>query len=342
MTRLKLSIRPPKTRRPRQFFVDAFPCHIGRALENDLPLPYDSISGRHLVLEQNDEGEVFATDLGSTNGTHTSRMRLLPKNPMRLELPAKLRLGNVSLKVESATADIPAFTMAQSSTELRAIVDEMARQACDEDTHPFFEILSGPGSGQRILLVPDDQDRLIGTVEDCHITLALKGLPDHLATLLWKDGRCWLRAETEQLTMDDEPLQGHRLLRSGDRFAVGVAELLFFDPLEEHLEVLTPGKLPDPPESRDDAMPAEQPESPEDEELADQTVQDQDLEESAPPTPPADSPAEEIRRAVERTQKNDALKASRLSGLGVVELLLLVMAVVFLIATVVLLAVVLI
>ncbi len=67
---------------------------IGRAVDNALQLPENSISRYHAFLGQDDEGQVRLTDLGSTNGTYLNGRRLPPKTPAPVRDGDRVQFGS--------------------------------------------------------------------------------------------------------------------------------------------------------------------------------------------------------------------------------------------------------
>jgi hypothetical protein len=78
--------------------LDAHPVTIGRAANNDVPLPTDEYaSGRHARVEPRRDG-VWVSDVGSTNGTFVNGIRLTRER--RLAPGDILRVGETDLRFE--------------------------------------------------------------------------------------------------------------------------------------------------------------------------------------------------------------------------------------------------
>ncbi len=318
MQRVKLLVDPPKSGDRREILIECFPLQLGRSLQNDVPLAFPSVSGRHLLVDRGDDGIITITDLDSTNGTHVGNQPLPPRQARTIELPTRLRLGEIRIELDYADQIEPQFTMAQSSTELRRMVDDVVSQApAPEDTRPFFEILSGPGCGLRHFVETDGRDSIIGTDTDADIPLQLTGLPDRLATLCWDGPRIWLDPHDPHIEFEHSPLTKRHLLHSGDRFIICSLELLYFDPLEDALVSMDPGD--DQPSPSSSAPPVENENS------------------SGQPdiVPPEESTLAEATAVPDGPRENDDGPRS----LGAVEIVLLSMSIFFLTATLVLLAV---
>jgi pSer/pThr/pTyr-binding forkhead associated (FHA) protein len=82
---------------------------FGRKPDNDCQIADPYVSGRHGTIEIV-QGEVFLTDVGSTNGTIVNDARL-PANQRTLLQPHDvIKLGQLELRVVSAQSDEPAST----------------------------------------------------------------------------------------------------------------------------------------------------------------------------------------------------------------------------------------
>lgn len=318
MTRLKLTIDRPERNDRREILVERFPFHIGRALRNDLPLLSPSVSSEHLIIDW-DSGQLMVTDLNSTNGTRVGDRRLSPHQAVAVELPASVRIGDVAVQVCATESCETLFTMAESATRVREMVDEVVRESnARDETQPFFEILSGPGSGRRFSMEPEADQKSIGTDEDCDIYLALSELSGPLATVVWDDSHCWLIPDEAVVEYNGTALDERRRLVSGDRFVIGSAELLYYDPLEDALASL---------ESTDDQR---------------RTIPTTD---AAGNDDDGDSDAEQISQQMPAAPEPTPATAQPITDdgpaeFGAIEVILLAMSVVFLLGTIALLIVV--
>lgn len=72
---------------------------FGRRAGNDLRLSDPYVSGSHGLIEIKD-GEVWITDLGSTNGTFVNGERIDPNRRVRLTPDDLLKVGNLELRIE--------------------------------------------------------------------------------------------------------------------------------------------------------------------------------------------------------------------------------------------------
>lgn len=330
MTCLELTVQTSDESSESEILADHFPFCLGRSFRNDLPLPYRSVSDRHLIINSADEETLSVTDAGSTNGTYVDDRRLPVDRQVNVELPVRLRLGDVYVTIRHAAGERSGFTMAQSSTQLRQLVDEAVHQSdVDDGSRPFIEILSGPDTGRRLSLQPEGSPQTIGSVSETDLHLDITGFPGEIATLFWRDGGFWIAPDAAGIQLGDAPIEEHRRLRSGDRFSIGPVELLFFDPLEQQLQVLEPGMHQRPPR-RSNASTTPPPST----ESAPRMDDEESLNDNLSPTS-EDDPLEALEDATKKPADGSD-KATSAAGLGVVELMLLVVSLVSLIGTVLL------
>ena len=80
------------------FSLDSHPLTIGRATNNDVPLPEDEYaSGRHARFEPRRDG-IWVEDIGSTNGTFVNGIRLTRER--KLTPGDVVRIGETDLRFE--------------------------------------------------------------------------------------------------------------------------------------------------------------------------------------------------------------------------------------------------
>ena len=68
---------------------------LGRAKNNDITINNQSISKLHAHFTSNKKGEIFITDIKSSNGIKLNKKRILPNKPTQLNPGDSLRFGEV-------------------------------------------------------------------------------------------------------------------------------------------------------------------------------------------------------------------------------------------------------
>ncbi|RAL20159.1 hypothetical protein DL240_18245 [Lujinxingia litoralis] len=308
MRRLHISIQTSDGKRARQAIADHFPFRLGRQLDNDLPIPFTSISGRHLSIDLQGE-QILVTDLGSTNGTFIGTHRLSSHHPTAVAQHHPLRIGDLTLNMHLVDASNEPYTTAQSATSLHQQVHHALDESDASELQAFFEILSGPGSGRRFALGGEARITLGGSRE-ASICLPDASLPDQVATVHTEASRYILTPlGTAELLLDQQPVQSPTPVASGARLQIGSCELLLYDPLEA---LVAPRNLPSPA-SRPTVNLSE-------EQTAPPPTTDSPAPETSPPPPEPD--AAPARASTERKPTALSLSAPARPRLGLEHLLL--------------------
>ncbi len=71
---------------------------IGRSSSCDITVDDRQMSGKHGIFEINSIGQIFYTDLGSTNGSFLNNNQIVSKIPFRIT--ETLRLGNTFIVID--------------------------------------------------------------------------------------------------------------------------------------------------------------------------------------------------------------------------------------------------
>lgn len=90
---MKLTFYPSDSE-PKTFSVAKHSLIIGRSPSCDIPLIIEGISRQHCRIEYKN-GDLFLTDLGSTNGVFIDGRRIQPKTPIRYQTFLPLSIGAI-------------------------------------------------------------------------------------------------------------------------------------------------------------------------------------------------------------------------------------------------------
>lgn len=252
MYRLFLRIFPPEDT-PRDVLIDQFPATLGRSLENDLPLPFLSVSGRHLELRSH-PGGLELIDLGSTNGSFLNEARLTPGTPYPVSGPFSLRLGDLPIDAipeklapssptssqdETATGVAVSFTSAHSQTALHAIIADL--DADDQNPKvPYLEVLNSPHQALHLpldLLVPNFLSST--PIPSLRSGKSEEATGNDLAELVWQDQTFVLTPLQEGWQLDATPVDGPLSVQNGMILTHMDLSFRFVDPLETALQILS-------------------------------------------------------------------------------------------------------
>lgn len=115
---------------------------IGRRPHNDIVLDNGMVSGDHAVLVTDEEGHVYAQDLGSRNGTVVNGEMI---TRVRLRTGDVIKIGGYKLRFFSDLEDEEEHARVDVDTQTGTEADDAAAEAA---TTPLLRMLSGPQAGR--------------------------------------------------------------------------------------------------------------------------------------------------------------------------------------------------
>lgn len=89
-----------------EFDITQNTCVIGRSSKCDVVIPHEGMSRQHCQIE-NVDGEIFVTDLGSTNGVHIDGQRIEPHKKVSYATYLSLSFGavqNLTIDLEGVSS----------------------------------------------------------------------------------------------------------------------------------------------------------------------------------------------------------------------------------------------
>ncbi len=146
---------------------------VGSAAGNDLVIPHDTVSRRHLELSTKG-GSLFVKDLGSRNGTRLAGSRV---GEAFLGIGGVLVLGNVELRIDDASEARAHFGPLESVVPVMREAIESLRRVAPSDTTVLLEAETGSGKDVTARALHQASARAQGPFE----TLDCSALPKDLA-----------------------------------------------------------------------------------------------------------------------------------------------------------------
>ncbi len=136
MLRLRLELHYKNRPQPQRIPVDAFPFTIGRSRANDLVVSAPSVSSRHLRLDTEGDAKLLVTDQESTNGTFIDGERVAARQPISVDLPLTVLIGELPITIDHHPGTQPSFQ--------QVLDDQTARQqeTTPEDSDDLCELAS--------------------------------------------------------------------------------------------------------------------------------------------------------------------------------------------------------
>jgi GAF domain-containing protein len=128
------------------------PCILGRGKEADLSLCDMTISHKHAVITETDDGRIWIEDLKSANGVYVNDNRI--KNQAVLKTGASIQLGNTRLLISESEEDISRQTVILHSLQPseKASLDHERLKVIYEITGEFASTRDIEGLGEKIFL----------------------------------------------------------------------------------------------------------------------------------------------------------------------------------------------
>ncbi|NMA45610.1 MAG: FHA domain-containing protein [Lentisphaerae bacterium] len=102
---------------PVCYTVSRFPCRIGRAANNDIVIPDNSVSSLHAVFAQSSQNGIVLEDQWSTNGIYLGTQRV---SQIAIDHPLQLVMGRVKMDVALDPADLEVTSAAGSDSAAQA------------------------------------------------------------------------------------------------------------------------------------------------------------------------------------------------------------------------------
>ena len=214
---------------------------MGRDESSDFQLPVSTISRQHARIFETD-GVYLIEDLGSTHGT------VVNGNPLEKGDKVILRDGDIieltrakiTCAIEIEDLDRPDPMEATQAIAARAVQGILGRLQNDDDSGPYFRILSGVDEGKRLPLASPVTEWYMGRAQECELMLNDKNVSRKHA-LVKKD---WNGYTIEDLgsrngvIVKGNPISRPRRLQDRDEIIIGPIKLLYIDPNAELMDAL--------------------------------------------------------------------------------------------------------
>ncbi len=142
---------------------------MGRGDGSDVRLPDPSVSHRHASLRWSG-GAWNLVDEGSTNGTYSGGVALLPRTPRAVRSGDKIRLGRVWLELSMEPAP-PTMDLGAATRDVALALVASALSKIDGDTTPSVRVVEGHDAGKELRLDTDGRVLSVGRGIQCELLL---------------------------------------------------------------------------------------------------------------------------------------------------------------------------
>jgi len=221
---------------------------IGRGRSADVRIPHRTVSELHATLSQ-EHGGFSLCDEGSTNGTRVNGEALVPHRGRRLHDGDLIEAG-VYLLAFRTDALVTEPLSADRTGELARQLLRRGREGSAGAKPPTLSVIGGPGIGRTLSLGPPPARYVIGSAEDCQLSVPDAALSARQLELVHDLDGVTLRDTEDRPTLraSGQPVSQQRL-RDGDEVLVAATRLLFEEPAQAGLDTLADGD--------DDSLPGD-------------------------------------------------------------------------------------
>ena len=206
---------------------------MGRDESSDFQLPVSTISRQHAKIFETD-GVYLIEDLGSTHGTVVNGNKLGSGDKVVLRDGDIIELtrAKVTCAIETEDLDRPDPMEATQAIAARAVQGILGRLQNDDDSGPYFRILSGTDEGKRLMISGASSEWYMGRAQECELMLNDPNVSRKHA-LVKKD---WNGYTIEDLgsrngvVVKGQAISRPRRLQDRDEIIIGPIKLLYIDP----------------------------------------------------------------------------------------------------------------
>jgi pSer/pThr/pTyr-binding forkhead associated (FHA) protein len=211
---------------------------LGRRGGVDVLLPHANVSLVHARIERRGE-DYYLVDDGSSNGTRLNGAPIAAGQRALLHDGDRVAIGDFTIHV--AVGEGERFgTVENSGTVARRMVREVLERLGPGETQPSLLVLDGPQAGATLTLADPGRAYMLGRGDGSDLRLDDVDMWREHAALVRDDRGVTVRdlGATPQLTVNQKPVDGQRLLHDGDVLRLGSTSLRYSDPAEVYLRKL--------------------------------------------------------------------------------------------------------
>jgi pSer/pThr/pTyr-binding forkhead associated (FHA) protein len=236
----KFIIHNLKTQEEQEYSLPQDNIVFGRTNTCDIELPIKSISRRHAEITREAQ-DYFISDLKSGNGTflNNQKIRSLEKNLLRSGDTIRIEDYEIRFLLAEDSPDYPIEEDTDTDILEIKLIKKMLR-TLDTDETPSIEVLNGVAAGKKLFIPDSKQEVVIGRDGNADLTID----ENVISRLHAKFERKWggivivdLQSKNGSF-VNNERIE-EKLLRDGDKVMLGTVKLLYRNPKDVNLEVIS-------------------------------------------------------------------------------------------------------
>ncbi len=236
----KLTIQNLKTHEEQEYFMPQETIVFGRTNTCDIELPAKSVSRKHAEIIREDQ-DYFVTDLKSGNGTFLNNKKIKPLEKNLLRTGDVIRIEDYEIRFQLAEDAMDQPVEEDTDTDILEIklIKKMLK-ALDTDDSPSLEVLNGVAAGKKLMIGEGQEEYMIGRDAQANLSIDEGVLSRHHAKLSKKWGGIVISdLESKNGVFVNNEKISEKLLRDGDKIMLGTIKLLYRNPKDVNLEVIS-------------------------------------------------------------------------------------------------------
>lgn len=236
----KFIIQNLKTQEEQEYNLPQDTIVFGRTNTCDIELPIKSISRRHAEIVREAQ-DYFLSDLKSGNGTFLNNQKLRPLEKNLLRSGDVIRIEDYEIRFLLAE-DSPEHPVEEDTDtdilEIKLIKKMM--KTLDTDETPSIEVLNGVAAGKKLLIPDSKQEVVIGRDSNADLIIDENVISRLHAKLERKwGGIVIVDLQSKNGTFVNNDRVEEKLLRDGDKVMLGTVKILYRNPKDVNLEVIS-------------------------------------------------------------------------------------------------------
>lgn len=236
----KLIIQNLKTQEEQEYNLPQDSIVFGRTNTCDIELPIKSISRRHAEIVREAQ-DYFLSDLKSGNGTFLNNQKIRPMEKNLLRSGDVIRIEDYEIRFLLAE-DSPEHPIEEDTDtdilEIKLIKKMM--KTLDTDETPSIEVLNGVATGKKLAIPDSKQEVMIGRDSNADLIIDENVISRLHAKLERKwGGIVIVDLQSKNGTFVNNDRVEEKLLRDGDKVMLGTVKILYRNPKDVNLDVIS-------------------------------------------------------------------------------------------------------
>ncbi|MCE9624519.1 MAG: FHA domain-containing protein [Deltaproteobacteria bacterium] len=236
----KFIIQNLKSQEEQEYSLHQDNIVFGRINTCDIELPVKSVSRRHAEIVREAQ-DYFLSDLKSGNGTFLNNQKIRPMEKNLLRSGDLIRIEDYEIRFILAEDNAEHPIEEDTDTDILEIklIKKMLK-TLDTDETPNIEVLNGVAAGKKLLIPDTKQEVVIG--RDSNADLIID--ENVISRLHVKMERKWggiviVDLQSKNGTFVNNDRVEEKLLRDGDKIMLGTVKLLYRNPKDVNLDVIS-------------------------------------------------------------------------------------------------------